>query len=144
MKSLIVAVTLVMFALLACKHAGPQPQSPVQQNAAAPDAQVADAAPPDAQPTDAETAAEAVTFECDGDAGSCYEQAQARCPGGYDEVEKHEQAVGGAEPRAGKTAMDLFKPKHTGATPPPPATTHTRLVVRCRAAATDAGLLPVH
>ena len=32
-------------------------------------------------------AAAPVTVECEGDAGTCYEQARAVCPNGFDEIE---------------------------------------------------------
>ena len=120
------ALALVLFALLACKHSGPQAQTAADQPPPPPDAAATDAGDTDAGAASADT----LTLECDGDAGPCYDQAKSRCPNGFDELEKHEDTVTPPPARAGKPAADLFKPK----TGPTVTTTHTRLVVRCRAA----------
>jgi hypothetical protein len=130
-KVVISSLALLLFVLLACKHSGPQAQTAADQPPALADAAVADAGDTQA---DAGAPADTSAFECDGDAGSCYDQAKARCPAGFDEIEKHEDTFTPPQGRAGKPVGDLFKPK--SATPAP--TTHTRLVVRCHAAA-DAG-----
>ncbi|HTQ06490.1 MAG TPA: hypothetical protein VMI54_21670 [Polyangiaceae bacterium] len=125
-KAVISSLALVLLALLACKQAGPQPQTALDQPPVPPDAAAADAG----DNADAAAPTDAITLECDGDAGPCYDQAKSRCPNGFDEVEKHEDTFTPPQGRAGKSAADLFKPK----TPPPTPTTHTRLVVRCHAA----------
>jgi len=126
-KVVISSLALVLLALLACKHSGPQAQTAADQPPPPAASAVTDAG--DSQ-TDSGAPTEAITLECDGDAGTCYDQAKSRCPTGFDEVEKHEETFTPPQGRAGKPVGDLFKPK--SATPAP--TTHTRLVVRCHAA----------
>jgi hypothetical protein len=130
-KALISSLALVLFALLACKHSGPQAQTALDQPPVPADAAAADAGDTQA---DAAAPSDAITLECEGDAGPCYDQAKSRCPGGFDEVEKHEDTWTPPQGRAGKPVGDLVKPKIA----PAPPTTHTRLVVRCHDAG-DAG-----